>query len=351
MYLLKNTGKATAGDAEKEIRKLEQNALDDLIDRRLILDEFNKMGGQIQEKYIDQSVDRFVEDRFGGDRDRFLKQLSQQQIPLEKFRNHQREQIAIEALRSKYSSGSTSTLTDLNEKLIDLKKRKENLGNKLKELRKNAKIIVDPPQPKAPSKSERYGQLIDNPYASPIDAPLSTFSVDVDTASYTNIRRMIQDGNSIPADAVRIEEMINYFNYDYPQPKGKHPFAFAIETAECPWNEDHQLMRVGIQGKEMKRDARPPANLVFLLDVSGSMTPQNKLPLVQKSMSLLVEELTENDTISVVVYAGAEGLCLPPTKGDQAEKNSPYPRGTSRRWFNQRWSWNSVGLQDCEGKL
>ena len=114
--------------------------------------------------------------------------------------------------------------------------------------------------------------------------------------------------------------MINYFSYDYPQPDGKDPFAFAIETASCPWNENHQLMRVGIQGKKMNRDQRPPANLVFLLDVSGSMSPTNKLPLVKQSMGLLIEELTEKDTISVVVYAGAEGLCLPPTTGDQKKK-------------------------------
>ncbi|MDF1812176.1 MAG: von Willebrand factor type A domain-containing protein [Verrucomicrobiales bacterium] len=175
------------------------------------------------------------------------------------------------------------------------------------------------PQAPAPER-ERYGELVDNAFLSPLKDPLSTFSVDVDTASYSNIRRMVRDNIVIPANAVRIEEMINYFSYNYPQPEGKHPFAFAVETAECPWNGDHQLMRVGIQGKSMDRGKRPAANLVFLLDVSGSMNPENKLPLVKKSMSLMIEELTEKDTVSLVVYAGAEGLCLPPTSGNQKEK-------------------------------
>ena len=166
-------------------------------------------------------------------------------------------------------------------------------------------------------RSERYSELVDNTFLSPLRNPLSTFSVDVDTASYSNIRRIINSAQKPPKDAVRIEEMINYFNYDYPQPEGKHPFSFAIETAISPWNTDHQLLRVGIQGKKMQRSKRPAANLVFLLDVSGSMNAQNKLPLVKKSMELLVEELNENDTLSIVVYAGAEGLCLPPTQGNQ----------------------------------
>ncbi len=173
---------------------------------------------------------------------------------------------------------------------------------------------------KVVSQNEKYGQLIDNPFASPLKDPLSTFSVDVDTASYSNIRRMITAGQMIPSDAVRIEEMINYFSYDYPQPEGEHPFSFAAETAKCPWNPDHQLLRVAIQGKDLQRDARQPANLVFLLDVSGSMNDPNKLPLVKQSMELLIEELTGRDTISIVVYAGSEGLCLPATSGSEKQK-------------------------------
>lgn len=159
----------------------------------------------------------------------------------------------------------------------------------------------------------RYGALVDNVFKSPWEEPLSTFSVDVDTASYTNVRRMIHGGQSVPADAVRIEEMINYFNYAYPQPEGRHPFSVHVETASCPWNPGHRLVKVGLQGKEIVREARPAANLVFLLDVSGSMNSQDKLPLLVDSMKILLGELNADDSVSIVVYAGAQGLALPPT--------------------------------------
>ena len=170
-----------------------------------------------------------------------------------------------------------------------------------------------------PTDRERYDELVDNTFLSPLNNPLSTFSIDVDTASYTNLRRMINDGSAIPKDSIRIEEMINYFDYNYPEPDGEHPFGLALEAAECPWAPNHQLLRVGIQGKSMNRDERPPANLVFLLDVSGSMNDSRKLPLVKQSISVLVEELGPEDVVSIVVYAGAEGLALPATVGDKHE--------------------------------
>ena len=161
--------------------------------------------------------------------------------------------------------------------------------------------------------ANRYGALVDNGFKSPWKDPLSTFSVDVDTASYTNIRRMIQEGRSVPADAVRIEEMINYFSYSYPQPEGEHPFSVNVETASCPWNSEHRLVKVGLQGKDIAKTERPAANLVFLLDVSGSMNNQDKLPLLVDSMKILLKELNADDSVSIVVYAGAQGLALPPT--------------------------------------
>ncbi|MBT8037074.1 MAG: VWA domain-containing protein [Verrucomicrobiae bacterium] len=168
----------------------------------------------------------------------------------------------------------------------------------------------------------RYGSLVDNKFKSPWKAPLSTFSVDVDTASYTNVRRMIQGGQPVPADAVRIEEMINYFNYAYPEPEGRHPFSVHVESASCPWNPEHRLVKVGLQGKEIVREARPAANLVFLLDVSGSMNSQDKLPLLVDSMKILLKELNADDSVSIVVYAGAQGLALPPTYVNEAGRQT-----------------------------
>ncbi|NRB72962.1 MAG: von Willebrand factor type A domain-containing protein [Verrucomicrobiales bacterium] len=176
--------------------------------------------------------------------------------------------------------------------------------------------------PPMEANTSRYGELIDNSWQSPLQEPLSTFSIDVDTASMSNVRGLIARGatrDQIPHDSVRIEELVNYFDWDYPQPTDNHPFAFAAETAECPWNRNHTIMRIGVQGKEIRRNKRPDTNLVFLLDVSGSMNKPNKLPLVKQAISVLVEELNENDRVSIVVYAGSQGLALPTTSGaDQA---------------------------------
>ena len=168
--------------------------------------------------------------------------------------------------------------------------------------------------------SEEYKEIIESGFQSTAKNPLSTFSIDVDTASYANIRRMINRGQEIPEDAVRIEEMINYFNYDYKEPEGNDPVSVTTELSDCPWNPEHQLMLVGIQAKEIDFDNRPMSNLVFLLDVSGSMYDEDKLPLVQKSFSLLADELTENDRVSIVTYAGYEQVVLEGARGDQKVK-------------------------------
>lgn len=165
-------------------------------------------------------------------------------------------------------------------------------------------------------RGNQYSALIENRFQDPsLEAQkFSTFAVDVDTASYANVRRMIQTGIEVQPDAVRLEEMVNYFDYQYAQPKGEHPFAVHTEVASSPWNEGHRLVRVGIQGKDIVRAERPTSNLVFLLDVSGSMSSTDKLPLLKQSMTYLLEELNSEDTVSIVVYAGAEGVALEPTK-------------------------------------
>ncbi|MBN1911670.1 MAG: VWA domain-containing protein, partial [Pirellulales bacterium] len=163
---------------------------------------------------------------------------------------------------------------------------------------------------------DKYGHLVENPFRAVKDHPLSTFSIDVDTASYANVRRFLLAENTLPPpDAVRIEELVNYFDYDYAGPKDDVSFAAHIEVAGCPWKSNHRLVRVGLKGKEMQTEARPASNLVFLLDVSGSMSSQDKLPLLVKGMKLLVEQLREQDRVAIVVYASAEGLALPSTSG------------------------------------
>jgi Ca-activated chloride channel family protein len=164
---------------------------------------------------------------------------------------------------------------------------------------------------------EGYSRIEENPFFEVAHAPLSTFSIDVDTASYSNTRRFINEGRLPPADAVRIEEFVNYFNYEYPQPAGNVPFSVTAEVSGCSWNKQHRLVHIGLQGKRVETSNLPPANLVFLLDVSGSMNEPNKLPLVKSALSMLVEQLSARDRVAIVVYAGASGLALPSTSGDR----------------------------------
>lgn len=165
--------------------------------------------------------------------------------------------------------------------------------------------------------TESYAHVVETGIQTVADHPLSTFSIDVDTASYSNIRRFLQQGQLPPADAVRIEECLNYFTYDYPPPDGDVPFSVNAEIAGCPWNPQRRLAKIGVQGRIVPEQQRPAANLVFLLDVSGSMNHSKKLPLLKESMRLLVENLNESDHVAIVVYAGAAGMVLPSTSAAQ----------------------------------
>ncbi|NMH24898.1 vWA domain-containing protein [Flavobacterium solisilvae] len=164
---------------------------------------------------------------------------------------------------------------------------------------------------------EDYGTFVENVFESPKSSPLSTFSIDVDNASYTNVRRFINNGQKVPKDAVRVEEMMNFFKYNYPEPKGEHPFSINTEYSDCPWNSSNKLVKIGLQGKTIDDEKLPASNLVFLIDVSGSMFSENKLPLLKQSMKVLVNQLRAEDKVSIVVYAGAAGMVLPPTSGDK----------------------------------
>lgn len=167
--------------------------------------------------------------------------------------------------------------------------------------------------------TEEYSAINENIFHEALRVPLSTFSIDVDAASYSNIRRFINGSQLPPKDAVRIEEMINYFSYDYKEPEEEDPFSINAETAKCPWNEDHYLVHIGLQGKHIPLDDLPPSNLVFLLDVSGSMNQPNKLPLLKSAFKLLTANLRAEDRVAIVVYAGAAGVVLPSTAGNQKD--------------------------------
>jgi len=171
-----------------------------------------------------------------------------------------------------------------------------------------------------PFNTERYRYIEENRFRRVDVEPLSTFSIDVDTASYANMRRFLADGELPPPGAVRIEELINYFRFDYPQPSGDAPFSLTTELATSPWNSKHRLALIGLQGRVLEGDEPAPRNLVFLLDVSGSMEPEDKLPLVRTAMGMLTDVLTPRDHVAIVVYAGASGLVLPSTSGDQKDR-------------------------------
>jgi len=177
-------------------------------------------------------------------------------------------------------------------------------------------FIAQPP----PWNRESYNALSENGFIKTTHNPLSTFSIDVDTASYSNIRRFINQGALPPVGAVRIEEMINYFSYAYPQPDKKHPFSVTTELGPSPWNGGHELVRIGLKARDIDKNNLPPSNLVFLIDVSGSMSAPNKLPLLKQSMKMLVQQLDKNDRVSMVVYAGNDCVLLEPTAGSEQKK-------------------------------
>lgn len=168
--------------------------------------------------------------------------------------------------------------------------------------------------------TEEYSLLTDNPFKDASKDPLSTFSIDVDKASYSNVRRFLMQGQMPPADAVRVEELVNYFPYNYPQPADNVPFSIRTQYLECPWNKAHNLIHIGIQGKKIKTEHLPANNLVFLVDVSGSMEDANKLPSLKSGLRLLIDQMRPEDKVSMAVYAGAAGVVLPPTSGKHKEQ-------------------------------
>jgi Ca-activated chloride channel family protein len=179
----------------------------------------------------------------------------------------------------------------------------------------SARMIV--PVPSTVADAESYAAIDENKFRRVADQPLSTFSIDVDTASYANVRRFLNEGRLPPADAVRVEELINYFRFDYADCIQGAPFGVTTELVPCPWNSRHRLALIGLQAKRLPEGRTPPRNLVFLLDVSGSMATSDKLPLVKNAMKMLAETLTSQDRVAIVTYAGTTGIALPATRGDR----------------------------------
>lgn len=175
-------------------------------------------------------------------------------------------------------------------------------------------------RPRLEQNTEKYQKNEVNPVHRVADDAISTFSIDVDTGSYTNTRRYLNDGRLPPVDAIRAEEMINYFDYQYPQPNSVHPFSVTTETVDSPWKEHAKLIKIGIQAKDLSTKQLPPANLVFLVDVSGSMNADDKLPLVKQTLRILTEQLRPQDKVTIITYASGEKLVLEPTSGEQKDK-------------------------------
>jgi len=197
-----------------------------------------------------------------------------------------------------------------------------NMGTAPMMSEKSVRLYASPApyHPAVSFNTEEYKRVYDNNFQEALSSPVSTFSIDVDTASYSNMRRFINSGKLPPLDAVRTEEMINYFTYEYPQPVGQQPFSMTTEVGACPWEPSHKLVMIGLKGKEIQLEEMPASNLVFLIDVSGSMAQENKLPLLKTAFKMLVKQMREQDQVSIVVYAGAAGVVLEPTAGSEKEK-------------------------------
>ncbi|MGE6396504.1 vWA domain-containing protein [Chryseobacterium scophthalmum] len=213
---------------------------------------------------------------------------------------------------------------------VSCQKKKEEVVSSLDMLLEEpalAKEIKSPNSPdetenngKIDTNDEEYASLIENPFELTKSQPVSTFSIDVDNASYSNIRRMINEGQAVDKNAVRIEEMVNYFKYDYPQPQNNHPFSIITEYGDSPWNPNHKLLKIGLQGKNVPMNNLPPSNIVFLIDTSGSMDESNKLPLLKESLKVLLNQLRPQDKVGIIAYAGSAGVVLPSTSASDKNK-------------------------------
>ncbi|MEZ4849650.1 MAG: VWA domain-containing protein [Bacteroidia bacterium] len=248
----------------------------------------------------------------------------------------QQREIQAQQLSIRKSEESVKIQSDIQSQTTTIQGQMPGVTNAAPKVRiKQPKVVIkqdpkpeptptvvdnDQPRPRKDYTDERYEPIHENHFKRVNQSPVSTFSIDVDKASYSNMRRFINNQQLPPPDAIRIEELVNYFKYDYPQPQNKQPFAVFTDVTSAPWNPENKLIHIGIKGKEISYEEAPANNLVFLIDVSGSMSSYNKLPLLQKSFNMLVDNLREKDRVAIVVYAGAAGMVLPSTTGLEKEK-------------------------------
>jgi Ca-activated chloride channel family protein len=235
-------------------------------------------------------------------------------IDIEMQYGEELQQVVVTGYKIRNRKVQTSSVVTISEEVTRPIISRPNTNQPLQGKVQGVKVIHNE------NDQESYAGFIENPFEGASYNPVSTFSIDVDNASYTNIRRFINNGQTVPKDAVRIEEMINFFKYDYPQPKSKHPFTINTEYSDAPWNPNHKLLKIGLKGKDIPTDKLPKSNFVFLVDVSGSMNSPNRLPLVKSSLKILLEELRDDDLVSIVYYANNVGVLLEPTKASEKEK-------------------------------
>lgn len=292
---------------EKEVRQ----SMEDI--KRLQLDMERKM---VRQQEVEEQVDEIKMQAGISTPGSVAEVKANEKAELAKLERNRREAEARKREQEKARIANQRAQEEANRLRLELemKKKVAELERQQKELERLAK------QPIEPVGREDYAHIEENDFTSPLSEPLSTFSIDVDKASYANTRRYLNSGSLPPAGAVRIEELVNYFHYDYRQPFSSQPFAFNTEVSSCPWNSDHQLVHVGLKGREIDRSEMPASNLVFLIDVSGSMNNANKLPLLKKAFNMLVNNLNGQDRVAIVVYAGAAGVVLPSTSADQKGK-------------------------------
>ena len=309
---IKNSGSSTSDD--RTVKSL-QTRLHDLEIARIDVTE--RYGPKHpRRKSIDRQIDR-VQQRL-DDAQQFLDQGEDEKS---KFDDEPEPKEALQgylAQLEKRIADNQELIRESMEQYVTHEAEAEKINataRKIEEARRRLSFLKDEMQK---ANAEQYLPIVENPFVTATGAKaLSTFSIDVDTASYANMRRFIEQGQLPPPNAVRLEELINYFDYQYDQPDGDVPFSTSLELAGCPWNDNHRLLRIGLQGKDVHVAERPATNVVFLIDVSGSMQNQNKLPLLKRGFQMMVEQLREDDRVSIVTYAGNAGVALEPTSGDQ----------------------------------